>query len=1289
MRGLQVSSNYHTYTPPPPPHPHSTTSSPTETSPPPPPNMQARSTDIPSSSFQPEEVTQTHLAEVRQAVEILQDELHHALDAAIDHRRAFEDRIEAKIDAFHQMMLRNTSTTTQTSSETTPTSATPTISFGSIASIGLSIPTTPAPTNITSTFQHSPHTPPYTSAPNIYSTTTSLPAFSFQHTPPQPQIQHHYPPSTHPQPRPHLFHNNIPQLHNLQHQPQFQTQQHHYRPPKVELPRFMGDDVSGWFAMAERYLNQQRISPEERIATVAAHLRPNPSLWMNFFEQRNPYATWDQFRVAFLEQFGGGSITDYKTCISRLQQRSSVDAFISEFTVLACRIPDWHDNDFLSIFIGGLKPEIQHDVRIMDPTTLATAQRLARRLEIKNNDKALGRFPRPFAWQAANRQTTSGPATSLSPLIPNSNPLQLSQTRAQSTPSPIIPQSTSQNPRHGPNVRSWLSQFQRERRALGLCYQCDEKWHDKHVCKRPVLALLEDSNPCEPIDSLAVSEETEFTVVQDEALAIHAITNTKVSEMMRFLGTANNHPIRIFVDCGSAMNFLNPEVASKIGCVIQPPTSMRFKSVSGEPLKASGTATDVKIAFQGYEFTNSFMLLPVTDCDLLLGVQWLDNLGFIGWHFAEKVMAFTANGRCHVLKGITAKTSTLDQNELCALLSSDQLECFKPGLKPTVQHETIHPPQVQQLLTSYADLFSAPIELPPRRAIDHCIPLQPGTAPVNVRPYRYAHSQKSELESQVKEMLAQGIIRPSRSPFSSPVLLVRKKEGTWRFCVDYRALNAVTIKDRFPIPVVDELLDELHGATYFTKLDLRSGYHQIRMNKEDIPKTAFRTHEGHYEFVVMPFGLSNAPSTFQALMNDLLKMFLRKCVLVFFDDILIYSKDLESHMQHLEMVFRILHDNKLKLKESKCVFAQHKVQYLGHVISGEGVAADPEKITCLLNWPKPTTVKAMRGFLGLAGYYRRLVRNFGIIAQPLTQMLKANQFQWSPAADTAFEQLKQAVTTTPVLALPDFSKPFTVETDASGTGIGAVLSQDRHPIAYLSKALSLYHQNSSTYDKEMMAILFAVSKWRHYLLGRRFTIITDHQTLRHLLNQRISTPSQHRWLSKLMGYDYVIEYRAGAHNTVPDALSRQFEVCPIITISAPVCDFVQQIDQACSRDDEARSIRQALLAGTPTKVGYSLVNDRLHYKNRIFVPQSSEFRAKLLFVFHASPQAGHSGYLRTYVRLARNFAWPGMRKHIKQFIAGCDQCQRQSYETIRPPGLLQPLPIPDEVFTDISMDFID
>ena len=379
------------------------------------------------------------------------------------------------------------------------------------------------------------------------------------------------------------------------------------------------------------------------------------------------------------------------------------------------------------------------------------------------------------------------------------------------------------------------------------------------------------------------------------------------------------------------------------------------------------------------------------------------------------------------------------------------------------QHkDTLSPPniisstesdQLKLLLAKYKDIFTDPKVLPPHRIHDHTIPLLPTAIPVNSKPYHYSPFHKSEIERQVQELLQAGLITHSNSPFASPILLVKKKDGSWRLCVDYRKLNDLTIKNRFPMPVIEEILDELSGSKYFTKLDLRAGYHQVRMQPQDEHKTAFKTHQGHYQYKVMPFGLTNAPATFQCIMNHILQPFLRRFVLVFLDDILIYSPTMEDHIHHIDLVFEQLRKNQFYVKDSKCSFAQSSLEYLGHIISDKGVSTDQSKIADMLKWPVPTDFTELRGFLGLTGYYRRFVKHYGLITKPLTSILRLKQFTWTETAQKAFETVKQVMTTTPVLQLPDFQDTFTIETDACQDGIGAVLMQKGKPVAYLSKAL--------------------------------------------------------------------------------------------------------------------------------------------------------------------------------------------------------------------------------------------
>ncbi|KAJ6942306.1 hypothetical protein NC652_008196 [Populus alba x Populus x berolinensis] len=544
-------------------------------------------------------------------------------------------------------------------------------------------------------------------------------------------------------------------------------------------------------------------------------------------------------------------------------------------------------------------------------------------------------------------------------------------------------------------------------------------------------------------------------------------------------------------------------------------------------------------------------------------------------------------------------------------------------------------------------------------------------------------------------MISNGVIQHNVSPFTSPVLLVKKKDNTWRFCIDYRQLNQQTVKNKFPIPLIDDLLDELHGSSFFSKLDLRSGYHQVRMH-EDIEKTAFRTHQGHYEFRVMPFGLTNALATFQALMNSVLEPYLRKFVLVFFYDILIYSPTLERHLSHLRQVLEILRENQLLAKRSKCAFGEQQVEYLGHIISITGVAIDGKKTEAVNNWPVPRALKELRGFLGLAGYYRKFIRHFGIISKPLTELLKKNQFGWNVQAQQAFDRLKKALCEAPVLALPDFSKTFILETDACDSGLGAVLSQEGHPLAYFSKALSPKHMGLSIYEKEYLAILMAVEKWRHYLEQEQFVIQTDHESLKYLLDQKIHTTIQKKGLTKLLGLRYTILYRKGRENVAADALSRQHHsnaastaVGELGAVTSILPAWYEEVHPSYDHDPKLQSIILDKLMGDTRQMDYTYTEGVLRYKGRIVVGQDGELRAKLIKSVHDSYVGGHASIQNTFRRLKTNFYWSGMKAMVKRTVEECDVCKQAKVERVAYPGLLQPLPVPKGTWEAITMDFIE
>jgi len=628
------------------------------------------------------------------------------------------------------------------------------------------------------------------------------------------------------------------------------------------------------------------------------------------------------------------------------------------------------------------------------------------------------------------------------------------------------------------------------------------------------------------------------------------------------------------------------------------------------------------------------------------------------------------------------------QGELPSELSDLQVDIA------LLQEDSSAPPipaAIQSLIDKYSVIFEEPQGLPPSRPCDHAIPLTAGAQPFVIRPYRYSPALKSEIEQQVSKMLQDGIIQHSTSPFSSSIVMTKKKDGSWRFCVDYRFLNALTLKRKFPLPIVDEFLDELSHASWFTKLDLRSGFHQILLKAGDAYKTAFSTHFGQYEFLVMPFGVTGGPGSFQAAMNSTLAPLLRRCALVFLDDILVYSTTWEDHLAHIEAVFQLLAKDSWKVKPNKCTFAQRSIAYLGHIISAEGVGTDPAKIVAIQNWPTPASVKDLRSFLGLSSYYRKFVCHYGIISKPLTNLLrKGTLFVWTYATEQSFQALKNALITAPVLALPDFSLPFAVETDASAFGIGAVLSQQGHPLAYVSKELGPRTQGLSTYEKEYMAILLALEQWRSYLQHSEFTIYTDQKSLVELNTQHLHTAWQQKVFTKLLGFQYKIVYRKGVENSAADALSRHpAPQAQILALSVAVPQWLQSVTEAYAADEQAKHLLQQLAISDGSVGHYTLTQGVIRYKGKIWLGHNTALQHKVFQSLHTSAIGGHSGFPVTYARIKQLFYWPEMKLLLKNWVQSCSICAQAKPDRAKYPGLLQPLPIPDRAWQTISMDFIE
>lgn len=480
--------------------------------------------------------------------------------------------------------------------------------------------------------------------------------------------------------------------------------------------------------------------------------------------------------------------------------------------------------------------------------------------------------------------------------------------------------------------------------------------------------------------------------------------------------------------------------------------------------------------------------------------------------------------------------------------------------------------EILKLINKFPDIFHhADQKLSFTNKVKHEIKTK-DEIPIHVKTYRFPHYHKTEVNTQINKMLKDGIIRPSQSPWSSPIWIVPKKADAsgikkWRIVVDYRRLNEKTIDGRYPIPNIDDILDKLGKCNYFTVLDLASGFHQIEMDQNSIEKTAFNVENGHYEYLRMPFGLKNAPATFQRVMDHVLRELQNKICLVYMDDIIIFSTSLQEHIQNLKQVFSKLRESKLKIQLDKSEFLKQNVEFLGHVITPQGIKPNPNKIRAIKNFPIPKTAREIKSFLGLLGFYRKFIKDFAKITKPFTKCLKKGEkVIHSPEFLSAFETCKNILTNEPLLQFPDFTKPFILTTDASKYAIGAVLSQGAigsdKPIAYASRTLNAAEINYSTIEKELLAIVNFTKFFRAILFGHKFTIVTDHKPLQWVNNLKEPNSRLMRWRLKLMEYDYDIMYKKGKENKVADALSRieiQPEIHPIENVS--IAGYLDGADQ--------------------------------------------------------------------------------------------------------------------------------
>jgi hypothetical protein len=552
--------------------------------------------------------------------------------------------------------------------------------------------------------------------------------------------------------------------------------------------------------------------------------------------------------------------------------------------------------------------------------------------------------------------------------------------------------------------------------------------------------------------------------------------------LMILNATLGKNQCRVLLDSGASHNYVTREYCERHGLQTTPtdPRTLIFADGSSQELNQELRNTEIQM--QNRTMKTSAARFDCRDApyDMFLGMKWFAAENpTINWK--KRTISFEPQSQQPATK---TERQVLQLTSAREIDSADEVHLAFVACDPTPK--TILPDAAQRVLVEFSDIFSD--ELPTAQARTqqtptHKIKLMDDN-PVCLPLRRMSPLELDTLRNTLDDLLAKDMIRPSDSPWGAPVLFVKKKDNSLRMCVDYRALNSKTIKDRYPIPRIDELLDRLQGASYFTTLDLCSGYHQVRMEETDITKTAFRTRYGSYEFTVMPFGLTNAPATFMRLMHTALGDLLDRFVLVYLDDIMIFSKSAQDHEKHVREVLDRLRSHNLVIKRSKCSFFSRQVEYLGHVISAMGIQPSPAKIAAISQWPAPKSVQDIRKFLGLTGFYRRFISNYARMASPLTNLLKENvPFEWSADQQSSFTTLAHTLCQAPILRLPDLSRKFMLTVDASGIAVGGVLSQagpngEEHPVAYESKRMDEAHGRRSPYEQELFGLFHCCKVWR-------------------------------------------------------------------------------------------------------------------------------------------------------------------------------------------------------------------
>ncbi|GJS28576.1 putative reverse transcriptase domain-containing protein [Tanacetum coccineum] len=805
-----------------------------------------------------------------------------------------------------------------------------------------------------------------------------------------------------------------------------------------------------------------------------------------------------------------------------------------------------------------------------------------------------------------------------------------------------------------------------------ICYECGRPGHFRKDC--PKLRNQNRGNQTRNKNGNKTGNQTRGNEATAKAYAIGGGGTNPDSNVVTGTFLLNNCYASMLFDSGADRSFVSTTFSALLD--VTPTTldtSYAVELADGRISETNIVLRGCTLGLLGHPFDIDLMPVELGSFDVIIGMDWLAK-----YHALivcdEKVVRVPYGNEVLIIRG-----DSCDSGSKLNIISCTKTQKYiEKGCQVYLAQVTSKKAEDKSeekrledvpIVREFPEVFPEDLPgLPPARQVEFQIDLVPGAAPVARAPYRLAPAEMQELSTQLQELSDRGFIRPSSSPWGAPVLFVKKKDGSFRMCIDYRELNKLTVKNRYPLPRIDDLFDQLQGSRVYSKIDLRSGYHQLRVREEDISKTAFRTRYGHYEFQVMPFGLTNAPAVFMDLMNRVCKPYLDRFVIVFIDDILIYSKSRKEHEGHLKLIL-----NLLKKEEF------------------EGIHVDPAKIEAIKDWASPKTPTEIRQFLGLAGYYRRFIEGFSKIARPMTKLTqKSVKFEWGEKAEAAFQLLKQKLCSAPILALPEGSENFVVYCDASHKGLGAVLMQREKVIAYASRQLKVHEKNYTTHDLELGAVVFALKMWRHYLYGTKCVVFTDHKSLQHILDQKELNMRQRRWLELLSDYDCEIRYHPGKANVVADALSRKERSKPLRVRALVMTIGLNLPKQILSAQSEARKEENFInedLRGMINKLE-PRADGTLCLNNQSWIPCLGDLRALIMHESHKSKYSIHPGSDKMYQDLKKLYWWPNMKAEIATYVSKCLTCAKVKIEYQKPSGLLVQPEIPQWKWENITMDFV-